>query len=111
MKKENVITVYVAHPDKGTHYTVEIMNTLEAFQSKVNGYIEVVYIPEFSERFIILIVNEEGLLKGLDYNENLYPYFYVGTVVFASMGKDGKFESLDERQIAFIKTFCDEVGE
>ena len=43
---------------------VEIENTLEALQAAVGGYIEPVYRPDD----IILLVNEEGNLIGLEPN-------------------------------------------
>jgi len=40
---------------------------LKAFQTIVNGFIEFVNIPENPE--LVAIVNEEGLLRSLPYNE------------------------------------------
>jgi hypothetical protein len=57
-------TVEIIHPHNRTHWTTKELQDL------VGGYIEV--LPSIKPK---IIVNEEGLLKGLPYNEratNLY---------------------------------------
>jgi len=53
----------------GTSVEVEPQNgsyfTLEELQKFVEGYIEVVYLPEQE----IMVLNEEGKVNGLDVNE------------------------------------------
>ena len=44
---------------------VDIDNTLEALQTAVDGYIETV--PLVADK-AVMIVNEEGLLRGMSYN-------------------------------------------
>ena len=89
------------------HGVLEVVNHLKPLQDLVGGYIEVVYIPEFEEQGIILLANEEGLLKGLDYNENMWPFFYVGNLV--ALSTDGEeFASLTEYQIQWLLEWFDE---
>ena len=48
-----------------TVVAIEIENTLEALQAAVDGYIEAVtLIPGKA----VMIVNEEGLMRGMNYN-------------------------------------------
>lgn len=81
---------------------VDIPNTLEALQEAVGGYIEVKSIPSLVQFNILLIVNEEGLLKQLPPNENLYPFFYVGNVLV--VGEDGdEFTDLTDKQVQIFE--------
>ena len=43
---------------------------LADYQKAVGGYIEIVNVPKKDDVQKVLIVNEEGLLYGLRYNEN-----------------------------------------
>lgn len=47
------------------HEVIDIENTLEALQNAVGGYIETVRLMVDDA---VMIVNEEGLLRGLPYN-------------------------------------------
>lgn len=77
-----------------------IPNTLEDLQRAVNGYIEITTLPELKEHGIQMIVNEEGLLRGLKPNENLFPFFFVGSVLLVNIdGED--FASLTDKQVKF----------
>lgn len=98
MKK---IKVIVAGTVEGDVRTLEVPNTLESLQELVEGYIEHTTLPELTAKGIHLLVNEEGLLAGLDGNENLFPFFYVGNVVFlCTAGED--FTGLSESQLQFV---------
>lgn len=86
MKKEKAkdfIRVLVKQPGKPVVEDL-IPNELEIFQRLIGGYIETVMLPQNT----VMIVNEEGKLKGLPHN-----FFYagddiVGTVVFCSQKND-----------------------
>lgn len=53
------------------------------------------------EMDILFLANADGLKRGLPGNENLYPFFYVGTVV--AVGMDGVYyRSLTQAQIDFL---------
>lgn len=67
---------------------IDIENKLEAFQEAVDGYIETVtLVPDE----VVMIVNEEGLLRGLGINP-LATALYCSTIVGVAMvvGIDGE---------------------
>lgn len=81
---------------------MEIDNTLKMFQELVEGYIETTSFDGLRQKGIIIVCNEEGLLKGLDPNENVYPFFIVGNVIFTSYNNEGDFVSLTDEQVEYI---------
>lgn len=81
---------------------VEIENTLEAFQEAVGGYIETVtLVPEK----VVMIVNEEGRLRGLPWNlaaSIVAGFGIVGTALV--VGVDGEeFCDVPENVVQKIK--------
>lgn len=81
-----------------------IKNELSVFQEIVGGYIETFFITED----IVLVLNEEGKLQGLDLNFEIplingYKEQIVGNVVIVSH-KDCEFTSLNDTQIEFLKS-------
>ena len=94
--------VFTIGTKQDDYYPLNIEGELHELQGLVGGYIEPVHLPEFSQYGIILLANEEGLLKGLAPNENLFPYFFVGPMVALS-SKDDEFVGLSESQEDFIK--------
>lgn len=92
--------VIVIEPKEGQYYLHETEGQLHDFQELVGGYIEACAPVELRYEGIQMLVNEEGLLKGLDANENLFPFFFVGTCVLVGVsGED--FVGLTEDQILF----------
>lgn len=79
---------------------MEVENTLEKFQELVDGYIEVV--PANDDRSILMIVNEEGKIHGLENNILLGSESIVGNVVFIRNGTDGEFHSLTDDMVNVI---------
>lgn len=78
----------------------EIENTLEAFQEIVGGYIEVMPLTER----LVLIVNEEGKLKGLEPNMYVNGDCLVGTVIVTAV--DGEeFRSLTVHEIQAVRSW------
>lgn len=76
---------------------VSIPNTLEALQSEVSGYIEVVHVGSG----ILLVLNEEGKLEGLEPNFNLGHDTIVGNVFFTKgVGED--FGSLTDEEVEAV---------
>lgn len=103
------ITVIVAGTIADDIHTVEVVNELEALQELVEGYIEHTTLSELEPYGVHLLVNEEGLLAGFDPNENLYPFFFVGNVVFLSVdGED--FASLTDEQHRFVMDWLERLG-
>ena len=62
----------------------EVENTLEALQSVVGGYIETVTVATD----LVIICNEEGILKGLPFNCEVLNHGFVGTILFAGAAGD-----------------------
>ena len=94
--------VYVIGTKAGAHHPHFTSGELVDLQLLVGGFIEPVYLPEFTQYGIIFLANEEGLLAGLDCNVNLFPYFLVGTIVALS-SKGEEFTGLDAGQEEFLK--------
>ena len=79
---------------------MEIEHTLNKLQELVEGYIEVV--PANQDKSILMIVNEEGLLKNLEPNVWIDNTCIVGNVIFVQNGNDGKFHSLTDDMVRAI---------
>lgn len=95
--------VVIAGVNKNDVEVKDIENELHVLQEIVDGPIEFTTLPGLADRQIGMICNEEGLLAGLDVNENLIPWFYVGTVIF--VGLDDDFTDLSDEQIEYIFSF------
>lgn len=79
----------------------EIFGTLTDFQELVGGNIEVAAPVQLREQGLEMLVNEEGVLSGLDPNENLFPFFYVGPAVFvATHGEE--FRGLKDHHLIYL---------
>ena len=83
MKKETITGLYKL-PGKKPEARV-IPNTLEALQELVGGYIEAINLfPN-----IVVIVNEEGVLKDMPFNMYLAGHWLRGPVLFVGVkGED-----------------------
>ena len=89
----------------GDNELVEIPATpydrLKALQHLVDGWIEPCAPLELKDQGIELLANEEGLLIGLEPNENLYPFFLVGQLVAVGVYAED-FGSLSDDQVAYL---------
>lgn len=74
------IKVIVKRPDEPVGHIEEIDNTLEALQKTVGGYIETMTLDD-----TVLIMNEEGMIKGLPENFRILSNTIYGTVVVAGV--------------------------
>ena len=93
----------VIHPESGQSHGVDAENvTLEMLQREVGGYIQPCAPVELVELGYQMLCDEEGLLKGLKPNENLYPFFFVGNVVFVKVQGE-EFVGLNMYDIGFIR--------
>lgn len=90
MIKQEKIMCLVKYPGQKAMLKTGMENTLESFQNFVGGYIEVVPVRRSGTRNIILICNEEGLIKGLPYN-GCFGYNFVGPVLCCCSDDDGDF--------------------
>ena len=81
---------------------IEYEDNLDTLYNIVDGYIEYVQINDD----ICMIINEEGKLKNMEYNElatRLLPFenFIVGNALIVNT-KDGKNISLNDNQVDMI---------
>lgn len=104
--------ILVVYPEIGSINPIIFYSqkpTLEQLQKLVGGYIQTCAPLELREQNIELLVDEEGLLKGLQPNAKLYPFFYVGNAVF--VGVDGEeLVGLTSEQIEFIVDWLEGLG-
>ena len=90
------ISVLIKEPGKKPRRE-SIPNTLEALQKVVGGYIETVTFASD----VVIICNEEGRLKNLPYNCNLFGIPFVGTIIFAGVDGEG-FADLPDKVERFL---------
>ena len=76
--------VIVKHPHERIGHYAEIPNDLKALQQNVDGRIETVYLDEG----VVLIVNEEGKLRGLPASFQTQYDTIVGTAVICGQCGD-----------------------
>lgn len=77
------ISALVKRPGEPPRH-VNVSNSLETLQKNVGGYIEAVTIATD----LVIICNEEGLLRGLPYNCSICGVDFVGTILM--VGRDGE---------------------
>lgn len=83
--------------------TMLIQNDLKRFQALVGGYIETVGVL----KDVVMIVNEEGKIKGMEPNF-LYGFdLIVGPAIFCRVDRD-KLASLTEEQAEAVKILIKE---
>ena len=77
------IKAYVKRPDEEYGHSTWISNTLENLQKTVGGYIEcITLVPELAEvPGVVVICDEEGLIKQKKYNCNYAGVDFVGDIV------------------------------
>ena len=85
---EERISVIVKQPGRDPE-RVELDNTLEALQKAVGGFIETVTINDK----VVVICDEEGRLKDLEPNCNVFGHSFAGPIIFAGVGGE-EFASL-----------------
>lgn len=96
-------TILIAHTERG-HFTERTVDevTLDVLKRAVDGYPTHAVIAGLTEEKIVMLCDEDGLLRGLEPNENLYPFFFVGNCVFVKreVNEDGElvFVGLDAYQ-------------
>lgn len=78
-----------------------VTERLHGLQELVGGYIEPAAPAQLREVGLEMLVNEEGLLAGLEPNENLWPFFYVGPAVIVSV-HDEEFKSVPNAHQCYV---------
>ena len=101
--KEKKILVVIKEPGKAPKVEPLFDNTLEAFQKAVGGWIETVTLAAD----LVLIVNEEGWLRGLPFNLNICGFNLAGTVIAASVDGD-EFASIKASKIPAVMRLMDQ---
>ena len=101
--KNKLLVVNVA-PMVGDIHIEYIPDTRSGLQMAVNGYIELCTVAEVKEQDIEMLCDEEGLFGCKEPNVNLFPFFFVGNVVFVGAGDEG-FVSLTEEQVEWLETW------
>jgi hypothetical protein len=108
MRVNNMLKGILIKTDN-TYKVVEYEDTLETLQNYVGGLIEYVnisrFIPHQKDIDIDMIVNDEGKIINLEYNELasiFYPYDYIAGDVLVVATKDGENISLTDNQIEMI---------
>ena len=76
--------VIVKHPHERIGRMKEIPNTLNALQQTVDGHIETVYLG----RGLVMVVNEEGKLRGLPVSFKTEYDIIVGTAIICGQCGD-----------------------
>lgn len=87
---------------------ITIANTLKELQKSVGGYIETVSF-DYDGRAYALICDEEGKLKGKDFNFYFGSDRIVGDVIFVRT-VDSDFDSLDNSDIEKLKELIAEMN-
>ena len=78
-------------------------------QALVDGYVELCTPVQLKQHGIELLCNEEGLLRGLPCNINMFPFFFVGTLVAVGVG-DEDFVSLTPEQEQWLKQWIENLS-
>lgn len=94
-KPDNLLRVVALEPGKPA-YEAEIDDHFRAFQQAVRGHFEVAY--PFKDD-AVLVVNEEGLINGMEPNCVIGGNLYVGPAFIVKNGGDGNLYSLTDEQI------------
>ena len=95
--KENQILVVIKEPGQAHRVEPLFDNTLEAFQKAVGGWIETVTLATD----LVLIVNEEGWLRGLPFNVKVCGFNLAGTVIAVGVNGD-EFASVKAHKIPSV---------
>lgn len=97
--------VYII-PAQAMHHAHDTEGNLYDLQALVGGYIEPCAPVELKKKGIELLCNEEGLLAQLPVNINMFPFFFVGTLV--AVGVSGEnFVSLTPEQESYLKKWLE----
>ena len=84
------IKAIVKRPDELYGHVCNISDSLQNLQKIVEGYIETLYLTDD----VVVICNEEGLLKNLPNNMRIHDQELVGTIIVCGFGADGELTDL-----------------
>lgn len=96
----NIINAVVKEVGRDIEYR-KIDTSLKSLQGLVSGMVETVPITDT----LLMLVNEEGLLKELELNFFLHSEPIVGNAVFVGYSFDSEdFKSLSEKDLEYINS-------
>ena len=101
--------VYII-PAQAMHHAHDIDDHLaiQSLQSIVDGFIQPCAPAQLRDKGIELLCNEEGLLRDLKVNINMFPFFFVGNLVAVGVG-DEDFVSLTPEQEGYLKRWLENL--
>lgn len=99
--------ILVKEPNKKP-YVTEIDNTLEGIQSIIDGFFEIIRIPNLPG--LCCVCDDVGKLKDLPYNFTIYNDDIVGTVFFVNE-EHADFVDINEGYVEILNTMFKELEE
>lgn len=95
---EGKIKVIIKRPDEKYGHVTNISQSLKNLQRTVGGYIEMVTLAHLNDnKNLVVICDEEGRIKGKDWNCQVCGIGFVGDIIVAET--DG--EELTDLEISF----------
>ena len=85
-----MVTAIVKRPDELVGHMTNVSDRLETMQTTVGGYIETVTL----DRQVVIVCNEEGIIKGLDPNCAVCGIPFYGTIVAIGYDNKGNFSDI-----------------
>ena len=89
MKKISALSKRPGEPPRH----VWVSNNLEALQKAVEGYIEAITVSRGDGRDLVIICNEEGKIRNMEYNATICGEDFVGPILI--VGVDGEVTVVD----------------
>lgn len=99
--------ILVKEPNKKP-YAKEIENTLEGIHSIIDGFFEIIRIPNLPG--LCCVCDDEGKLKDLPYNFTLYNDDIVGTVFFVNE-EHADFKDINDGYVEILKGLFKDLEE
>ena len=96
-KKKTEISVYVKHPNEEP-IRMNVKNSLEELQRLVGGHIESVTLG----KDIAILCDEEGRIKGKEYNCTLVGVDFAGTIVIVGVRGDSFSDAPPENTLHIL---------
>ena len=96
------MNVIIAEPTQGKVYA----RYLDRDRFTINDLLGNAYHDEapdeLRQKGIALVVNSNAIYEGEPANDNFYPFFYLGIVVFCGVADDGEFIGLSTEQHTYV---------
>lgn len=65
------------------------VSSLKEMQTLVGGYIDIVHICEYADKSIDIVVNDEGLINGMEINRPVGGHLIYGDFILIAHNQDG----------------------